>query len=218
MCEISDGVRQATGVSMEMTLPLGIGDMQIHWLGGGDFRLDGGTMFGPVPKVLWQKRYPADALNTIHMCNDPLLVKTPDTLLLIDSGLGNKLTDKQNSIFQVSPPWDLPSQLGLLGISREDVDLVILTHCDFDHAGGIEMINADGGRELTFPRATHLIQETETWRSAPASGCVIPVATPAATNWSRCPHRGKRRCISAISVRPMPTSILSGSWPMTTFP
>jgi glyoxylase-like metal-dependent hydrolase (beta-lactamase superfamily II) len=161
MCKISDGARQAARENMKMTPPLDIGDIRIHWLGGGDFRLDGGTMFGPVPKVLWQKRYPVDALNTIHMCNDPLLVKTPDTIILVDSGLGNKLSEKQNSIFQVSPPWDLPRQLGLLGLSREDVGLVILTHCDFDHAGGIEMINADGGRELTFPRATHLIQETE---------------------------------------------------------
>lgn len=154
---------------MEQALPLGIGDFEINWLNGGDFKLDGGTMFGAVPKMLWQKRYPVDANNCIQMCNDPLLVKTTDALIFIDSGLGNKLTDKQNSIFQVSSPWNVPERLERLGIARGDIDLVILTHCDFDHAGGIEMIDADGGREMTFPAATHLIQDAE-WHDAQHPG------------------------------------------------
>ncbi len=144
-----------------MTELLTIGDIEISWLPGGNFRLDGGTMFGPVPKVLWQKQYPADNDNLISLRNDPILVRTPQANIVIDSGLGNKLTEKQRSIFQVSPPWNIPAQLEKLGLSRNDINYVILTHCDFDHGGGVVMINERGDEELTWPKAIHIIQEKE---------------------------------------------------------
>lgn len=145
-----------------MTLPpLTLGDFQIYWLNGGNFRLDGGTMFGAVPKVLWQKKCEADAANAIPLVNDALLVRTPHHTIIIDTGLGNKLTTKQLSIFQVTCPWSLVTDLADLGLSRDDIDLVLLTHCDFDHAGGIVMLNDDGQEELTFPRAVHYVQKKE---------------------------------------------------------
>ncbi len=143
------------------TPPLIIGDFQIHWLNGGNFRLDGGTMFGAVPKILWEKKCKADALNTIPMTNDVLLVKTPEHNIIIDTGLGNKLTEKQLSIFQVTSPWSIVTELRELGLSQKDIDLVLLTHCDFDHAGGVVMHDADGSEKLTFPAAVHYIQKTE---------------------------------------------------------
>ncbi|MEA3469915.1 MAG: MBL fold metallo-hydrolase, partial [Thermodesulfobacteriota bacterium] len=143
------------------TPPLVIGDFQIHWLNGGTFRLDGGTMFGAVPKVLWEKKCKADALNTIPMTNDVLLVKTPDHNIIIDTGLGNKLTEKQLSIFQVTSPWSIVTELKELGLHRKDIDLVLLTHCDFDHAGGVVMHDAEGNEELTFSAAVHYVQKTE---------------------------------------------------------
>ncbi|MEK6200944.1 MAG: MBL fold metallo-hydrolase [Desulfobulbaceae bacterium] len=145
-------------------LPLSIGTCEIYWLRGGDFRLDGGAMFGPVPKKLWQKQVQAAADNTILLCNDPLLIRTPAMNILVDSGLGNKLTEKEQAIFAISSPWNLLSQLALLGLSRHDIDLVILTHGDFDHAGGVVMVGEEGRKEVTFPAATHLIQESE-WQS-----------------------------------------------------
>lgn len=148
--------------------PLGIGACEIHWLKGGDFRLDGGTMFGPVPKALWQKQYPAAADNTIPLGNDPLLIRTSAMNILVDTGLGNKLTPKQQAIFAATD-WPLLSQLALLGLSRHDIDLVILTHCDFDHAGGVVMVGEEGQEEVTFPEAIHLIQENE-WQDV-ASPC-----------------------------------------------
>ncbi len=140
---------------------LSIGDFQIYWLNGGNFRLDGGTMFGAVPKVLWSRKYEPDAANTLPFTNDVLLVKTPQHNIIIDTGLGNKLTEKQLSIFQVTTPWSIVDDLAALGLSRQDIDFVLLTHCDFDHAGGIVMHDADGNEELTFPDAVHYIQKTE---------------------------------------------------------
>ena len=90
-------------------IPLRVGTTELFWLSGGDFRLDGGTMFGPVPKSLWQKKIPADADNTIPLCNDPLLIRTPTMNILVDSGLGNKLTPKEQAIFKTSP-WRLLTQ------------------------------------------------------------------------------------------------------------
>ena len=137
-----------------------IGDFELTWLNGGLFELDGGTMFGVVPKVLWQKKYPADEDNYIPLTSWPILVKTPDALVLIESGLGNKLTDKQKKIYRVKKDWDLLQELQQLGIGRGDIDYVILTHFDFDHAGGVIM-REDGAPALTFPKAKHLLQRRE---------------------------------------------------------
>ena len=138
-----------------------IGDIEIYWLNGGEFELDGGTMFGAVPKVLWSRKFPADNENYIKMLNAVLLIKTPDTLALVDTGLGNKLTMKQNKIFRVTKPWSVIDDLATLGITRKEIDYVILTHCDFDHAGGINMHDEKGQTQLTFPRAKYLIQKKE---------------------------------------------------------
>jgi len=145
----------------ETTAQLFLGDITISWLCGGDFELDGGTMYGAVPKVLWQEKYAADQDNYIRMLNAPLLVRTRDANVIIDTGLGNKLTDKQRRIFRVYRDWSLVDDLKQLGLSREDIDSVILTHGDFDHAGGVVMRNSDGEPELTFPRAEHFIQKLE---------------------------------------------------------
>ena len=143
------------------TTPLSLGEFQIYWLNGGNFRLDGGTMFGAVPKVLWEKKCPADIHNTLPFCNDVLLVKTASHNLIIDTGLGNKLTPKQLSIFQVTSPWSLIDDLAEMGLSRQDISHVLLTHCDFDHAGGVVMHNTEKEEELTFPEAVHFVQKAE---------------------------------------------------------
>lgn len=138
-----------------------IGNLELTWLNGGTFALDGGAMFGVVPKVLWQKRYPADEYNAIPLLASPILVRTPKELILIESGLGNKLTEKQRKIYQVRKDWAVTDELAQLGIRREDVTQVILTHYDWDHAGGVVMHEADGSLALTFPAARHVIQKTE---------------------------------------------------------
>jgi len=144
-----------------MNSQLQVGSISIHWLSGGHFRLDGGAMFGPVPKILWQKQFDVDDQNLIGLCNDPILIRTPDKNIIIDTGLGNKLTFKQQQIFQVGPPWDIPTSLDLLGLSRNDIDFVLLTHCDFDHAGGIVMHDESDKDCLTWPNAVHILQQRE---------------------------------------------------------
>lgn len=138
-----------------------IGDFELTWLNGGRFELDGGAMFGVVPKVLWQKKYPVESENYISLNAWPILVKTPSSLILIESGLGNKLTDKQKKIFRVRQEWSVVSELAHLSIEREDIDVVILTHYDFDHAGGVIMQDETGKLSLTFPRAKHVLQQRE---------------------------------------------------------
>lgn len=140
---------------------LDLGDIHISWLNGGEFALDGGTMFGTVPKVVWSQLYTPDQDNFIKLSASPLLVRTPDARILIDTGLGNKLTDKQRYIFRVTQDWCVDKELAHYDLTREDIDVVILTHCDFDHAGGVIMLNAKGDPELTFPKARHIVNELE---------------------------------------------------------
>jgi len=140
---------------------LSLGNIKITWLSGGSFKLDGGTMYGSVPKVLWQQKFPADQDNYIKMLNAPLLVQTEEFNLVVDTGLGNKLTGKQQEVFRVDPAWSIPEDLEKLGLHRRDIHYVILTHGDFDHAGGVMMVGENGNHELTFPAAKHVIQSME---------------------------------------------------------
>jgi len=144
-----------------MYTPLQVGDFSIHWLNGGMFSLDAGTMFGVVPKVLWHKKYPCDEENHILLTNNLLLVQNDDINIIIETGLGNKLSDKQKKIFQITDDWNVEEELKQCGLSRLDIDHVILTHCDFDHAGGTTMFNRAGELKLTFANAIHYIQKAE---------------------------------------------------------
>ncbi len=144
-----------------MTGPLRLGEFEIYWLKGGEFELEGGCMFGVVPKALWGKKFPAGPDGFVRLANTPILVRTPEANLIIDTGLGNKLTATQRQIFRVGPDWQAVEDLAALGLAREDIDHVILTHCDFDHAGGVVMQNEAGNLELTWPRARHHVQRRE---------------------------------------------------------
>ncbi len=138
-----------------------LGEFEIFWLGGGEIELDGGTMFGVVPKVLWEKKFPANADNYVRLVNTAILVKTREGNVLIETGIGNKLTEKQKKIFRVLKEWAIPEALDDLDMTCNDIDHVILTHCDFDHAGGIVSNDGEGRLQLTFPRAVHYIQQLE---------------------------------------------------------
>ncbi|HSH12675.1 MAG TPA: MBL fold metallo-hydrolase [Desulfurivibrionaceae bacterium] len=148
-----------------MTGPLRLGDFEIYWLDGGEFELEGGCMFGVVPRALWEKKFPCSPDGFIRLVNTPILVRTPTANVIIDTGLGNKLTAKQKQIFRVTDDWRAEASLDALGLKREEISHVILTHCDFDHAGGVVRVGAGGQLELTWPEARHYVQRVE-WREA----------------------------------------------------
>lgn len=146
-----------------------LGDMRIHALDGGAQRLDGGAMFGVVPKPLWEKRIPADERNRIPLAMRCLLVETPDALVLIDNGAGNKESQKFIDIYGLDNaaadparhPTVLEEALAAAGFEPDDVDVVINTHLHFDHAGGNTVRTQDGAVELAFPRARYVVQRGE---------------------------------------------------------
>ncbi|MEX0935634.1 MAG: MBL fold metallo-hydrolase [Gemmatimonadota bacterium] len=141
-----------------------IGDLRIHTIEAGLQRLDGGAMFGVVPKPLWERRIPADERNRIPLALRCLLVETPDTLLLIDTGIGNKEDEKFRDIYGVEnagDPTRLEDAIREAGFLPEDIGIVILTHLHFDHAGGATKVREDGEIVPSFPDATHVVQRGE---------------------------------------------------------
>lgn len=144
-----------------MKARLKIGNIEIVWLNGGRFMMDGGAIFGVVPRILWKKKYPSDDENFVSIAAWPMLLRTPERTILVETGIGNKLTDKQRKNFRVREEWSILTDLQTLRLGREDIDVVVLTHYDFDHAGGVVMQNDAGGLEITFPNAQHILQRSE---------------------------------------------------------
>ena len=145
-----------------------LGDFRIHALEAGLQRLDGGAMFGVVPKPLWERRIPADERNRIPLALRCLLVETRDELVLIETGLGNKENEKFRDIYGVdNAPSDaryadrLHEAIAAAGFSTDDVDVVIDTHLHFDHAGGNTFRDGDGRVRLAFPNARYHVQQGE---------------------------------------------------------
>jgi glyoxylase-like metal-dependent hydrolase (beta-lactamase superfamily II) len=145
-----------------------LGDFRIHALEAGLQRLDGGAMFGVVPKPLWERRIPADARNRIPLALRCLLVETPDALVLVETGLGNKENEKFLDIYGVdNAPSDprfpdrLQEAIAAAGFDPADVGTVIDTHLHFDHAGGNTFADAEGRVRLAFPNARYHVQRGE---------------------------------------------------------
>ncbi len=141
-----------------------LGRFRLHALEAGLQRLDGGAMFGVVPKPLWEKRIPADERNRIPLAMRCLLVETPDALVLIDDGAGNKEDAKFRSIYgleNAGSPTRLEEAIRDAGFSPDDVAVVIDTHLHFDHAGGNTFVDEEGQVRLSFPRARYHVQKGE---------------------------------------------------------
>ncbi len=143
-----------------------IGDFTVHAIQAGGQRLDGGAMFGVVPKPLWEKRIPADERNRIQLGMRCLLVEHPSGLILIDTGAGNKEDAKFKDIYGLENEGAggatmLEDGLTEIGVARTDIALVINTHLHFDHAGGNTRAREDGTLEVTFPNATYIVRRGE---------------------------------------------------------
>lgn len=146
-----------------------LGDLRIHAIEGGLQWLDGGAMFGVVPKPLWERRIPADARNRIPLAMRCLLVETPDELILVETGLGNKENEKFRHIYGIdnaAPEGHrgadrVQAAIHALGYDLDDITVVVDTHLHFDHAGGNTFADEEGQPRLSFPRARYFVQRGE---------------------------------------------------------
>ncbi len=143
-----------------------VGKWKVHAIQAGGQRLDGGAMFGVVPKPLWERRIPADERNRIQLGMRCLLVEHERGLVLIDNGLGNKESAKFHEIYGVENAgaggrtW-LDDALAQLKVAPSDITMMIDSHLHFDHAGGNTYVDADGQVRLSFPRARYVVQRAE---------------------------------------------------------
>jgi glyoxylase-like metal-dependent hydrolase (beta-lactamase superfamily II) len=145
-----------------------VGSLRVHALQAGLQQLDGGAMFGVVPKNLWERKIPADARNRIPLGLRCLLIEHPDALVLVDTGIGDKESDKFTAIYGVENapvgtvgPTQLESALAEAGFAAADVDVVVNSHLHFDHAGGNTRRGEDGAAVLAFPNARYVIRRGE---------------------------------------------------------
>jgi glyoxylase-like metal-dependent hydrolase (beta-lactamase superfamily II) len=156
------------GGSLLYTPPgMRLGNLTLRLVDDGGFRLDGGAMFGVVPKVLWETKKPADERNRIQMVTNCLLVERGDELVLVDCGIGDKNDDKFRDIFGLEEgATRLPEQIRTAGYDLEDVTHVLLTHLHFDHCGWCTRWSEGGGELVpTFPAATYWIARGELWNA-----------------------------------------------------
>jgi glyoxylase-like metal-dependent hydrolase (beta-lactamase superfamily II) len=137
------------------------GDLTMTWLNGGVTHLDGGAMFGVVPKPLWSKKYPPNDKNQIELRTDPILIQFDGKNILIESGIGNsKLNDKQKRNYGITEESNIGGSLAELGLTTADIDIVMMTHLHFDHATGLS--KWDGDQLVpTFENATIYTSDVE---------------------------------------------------------
>jgi glyoxylase-like metal-dependent hydrolase (beta-lactamase superfamily II) len=139
-----------------------LGDFELSIFSDGTYPLDGGTFFGVVPKVMWSKKAAADERNFITAGLNSLLIRTGKKNVLVETGIGNKLSEKMVKVY--GQPAKLLDNLAAGGVSPEEIDVVINTHLHFDHCGWNTVHRGDQAA-ATFPKAKYYVQEGE-WRHA----------------------------------------------------
>ena len=143
-----------------------LGPYRIDVVNDGILWLDGGAMFGVVPRPLWSRLIRPDERNRIPLATNCLLVRGPCGNVLVDSGLGDHGDENKQKIFNFQhPERRLIDQLADLGVSAQDVDVVVQTHLHFDHCGALARPNGDGTYKPNFPNARIVVQEAE-WEAA----------------------------------------------------
>jgi glyoxylase-like metal-dependent hydrolase (beta-lactamase superfamily II) len=148
-----------------MNAPISIGDIQLTFVSGGRLRIDGGNMFGVIPRVLWERKSPPDDQHRIELETNCILVRTPDSMGMIDTGYGGKAPPKFRLRHSLEDAAPLARNLAAIGVNSDEIDWVILTHLHFDHAGGATICDEEGRLRPMFPRARHIVQRTE-WDDA----------------------------------------------------
>jgi glyoxylase-like metal-dependent hydrolase (beta-lactamase superfamily II) len=145
-----------------------IGKYNLKILNSGFIGLDGGAMFGIIPKPLWQKTNPPDELNRVSLATRNLLLESDSKKLLIDTGMGNKWDDKSKDIYRIDTNLVLERELIVLGIKPEEITDVILTHLHFDHTGGSTRLQ-ENKLIPAFPNAKYHVQKKNfEWAANPS--------------------------------------------------
>jgi glyoxylase-like metal-dependent hydrolase (beta-lactamase superfamily II) len=137
-----------------------LGDFELTILSDGEYFLDGGTFFGVVPKVMWQRKWAPDEQNRLRAGLNSVLIRGGEKTVLIETGIGNKLSDKMKKIY--AHEEKLLDSFAAAGVAPEEIDIVINTHLHFDHCGW-NTIYKEGKPVPTFPNARYFVQEGE-WR------------------------------------------------------
>jgi len=144
---------------------LSFGKFKIYGLRDGFFYLDGGAMFGVVPKALWKKKYPADKENRIKLGLNSLLIDTGRSLVLVETGAGADLKQKMVEYYSLERETGLIEELGNVGVGVDDIDYVINTHLHFDHCGGNTVKKESEEFVPVYSQAKYIIQKVE-WKTA----------------------------------------------------
>lgn len=142
-----------------------LGGLSLELIPTGRFRLDGGAMFGVVPKVLWERVARPDEKNRIELALNCLLVRDGKRTIVVETGMGEKWGPKERQIYALSSNGGLREELRRRGVTPESVDVVILTHLHFDHAGGATVAANQADIVPAFPNAIHYVQREE-WEFA----------------------------------------------------
>jgi glyoxylase-like metal-dependent hydrolase (beta-lactamase superfamily II) len=137
-----------------------LGEIEIRLLGDGTFRLDGGAMFGVIPKPLWEKKSPADERNRILMAMNILLIRAAGKWILVETGAGDKWDAKRREIYAFETTNRLPERLSAAGMTPDKIDIVLNTHLHFDHCGWNTRMQ-DGRALPMFPNAEYIVQRGE---------------------------------------------------------
>jgi glyoxylase-like metal-dependent hydrolase (beta-lactamase superfamily II) len=144
---------------------ISIGEIEVVRLLDGTFRVDGGAMFGVVPRTLWARRAVPDAENRITLALNCYLVRTPEAILLIDTGVGPDVDRRYRDFYSFEREPGLFGLLEEIGLGPDDIDIVVNSHLHFDHCGGNTVRKADGKWAPAFPRARYVVQRGE-WEQA----------------------------------------------------
>ncbi|MCA1595360.1 MAG: MBL fold metallo-hydrolase [Chloroflexi bacterium] len=163
-----------------MTDWIDLGGLEFRVVSGGRFRLDGGGMFGVIPRNLWERDHAPDEKNRIELETNCVVARVGREVILIDAGTGEKLSEKDRAIFALEEGASIKAGLADVGIAAADVTMVILSHLHMDHVGGASEYDEAGRETLTFPRARYLARAGE-WADAEANRSTMRVSSHAAS-------------------------------------
>lgn len=156
---------------------MNLGNWQLDTVDGGAFSLDGGVVYGVVPKTLWEKATPPDERNRLRFGNHCVLARDGRHTLLVDTGYGGKHLPLDRAFYAMDDGEPLLASLAALGVDADDVDAVVFTHLHFDHAGGAVRRDPSGRLVPTFARARHVVGRIE-WHDATGRAPELQVAYP----------------------------------------